>query len=101
MEAAKDDFKWFGEGFDGFPKRLPEDSVEYTLFIINPQLSQKEVLLRLESVKKEAAKLTTSLLKEYIWQRDAFELKLVQTPGTYHPMLSTSFPFVFSTLSPD
>lgn len=85
MEAAKDDFKWFGEGFDGFPKRLPEDSVEYTLFIINPQLSQKEVLLRLESVKKEVAKLTTSLLKEYIWQRDAFELKLVQTPGTYSP----------------
>lgn len=87
MEGPKDDFKWFGEGFDGFPKRLPEDSVEYTLFIINPALSQKEVLIRLESVRKEAAKLTSNLLKEYIWQRDAFELKLVQTPGLPLPIL--------------
>lgn len=77
----KDDLKWFGEGFDGFPKRLPEDSVEYTLFIVNLKLSQKEVLSRLEAVKKEAASLTKGLLQEYIWQRDAFELKLEQTPG--------------------
>ncbi len=84
MEAPKDDFKWFGEGFDGFPKRLAEDSVEYTLFIVNSELSQREVLSRLEEVKKEAAKVTTSLLKEYIWQREKFSLKLVQQPGKFH-----------------
>ena len=82
MEGPKDDFKWFGEGFDGFPKCLPEDTVEYTLFIVNPKLTQKEVLSRLEAVKKEAAKLTKSLLQEYIWQRNAFCLKLEQTPGS-------------------
>jgi hypothetical protein len=30
-----DGLKWFGEGFDGFPKKLPEDVVEYIIFIID------------------------------------------------------------------
>lgn len=79
MEGQKDDLKWFGEGFDGFPKRLPDDSVEYTLFIIDKSLAQKEVLARLELVRKEATKLTGALLKDYIWQRDDFNLKLEQS----------------------
>lgn len=81
MENQNDDLKWFGEGFDGFPKRLPDDSVEYTLFIIDKSLAQKEVLARLELVRKEATKLTGALLKDYIWQRDDFNLKLEQSSG--------------------
>ncbi|KFY39211.1 hypothetical protein V495_06078 [Pseudogymnoascus sp. VKM F-4514 (FW-929)] len=84
MEGQKDDLKWFGEGFDGFPKRLPDDSVEYILFIINNSLSQKEVLARLELVRKEATKLTGAILKDYIWQRDDFNLKLEQNSGLMH-----------------
>ncbi|ELR05870.1 hypothetical protein VC83_09224 [Pseudogymnoascus destructans] len=84
MDGQKDDLKWFGEGFDGFPKRLPDDSVEYTLFIINTSLAQKEVLARLELVRKEATKLTGALLKDYIWQRDDFNLKLEQSSGLMH-----------------
>ncbi|KFY88223.1 hypothetical protein V500_06464 [Pseudogymnoascus sp. VKM F-4518 (FW-2643)] len=84
MDGQKDDLKWFGEGFDGFPKRLPDDSVEYTLFIINASLAQKEVLARLELVRKEATKLTGALLKDYIWQRDDFNLKLEQSSGLMH-----------------
>ncbi|OBT54394.1 hypothetical protein VE04_05871 [Pseudogymnoascus sp. 24MN13] len=84
MDGQKDDLKWFGEGFDGFPKRLPDDSVEYTLFIIDKSLAQKEVLARLELVRKEATKLTGALLKDYIWQRDDFNLKLEQSSGLMH-----------------
>ncbi len=75
MEGPKDDLKWVGEGFEGFPKRLPEDCVEYMLFIIDSSFSQKEIINRLEVVRKEALKLTKSLLKDYIWQRDEFSLK--------------------------
>jgi hypothetical protein len=75
MEGPKDDLKWFGEGFDGFPKRLPEDCVEYMLFIIDPSLTQRELLSQFEVVRKEALKLTKKLLKDYIWQRDEFSLK--------------------------
>lgn len=75
MDIPKDDLKWFGEGFDGFPKRLPEDCVEYMLFIIDSRLTQKEILTRLEVVRKEALKLTAKLLTDYIWQRENFNLK--------------------------
>ncbi|KUJ10634.1 SGT1-domain-containing protein [Mollisia scopiformis] len=82
MDSQDDGLKWFGEGFDGFPKRLPEDCVEYTLFIIDSRLkNQKEVLSRLEAVRKESLKLTESLLKDYIWQRDKFKLELESGKG--------------------
>jgi hypothetical protein len=75
MDGPKDDLKWFGEGFDGFPKRLPEDCVEYMLFIIDAKLTQRELLSRLEAVRKEASELARRLLKDYIWQREDFALK--------------------------
>ncbi len=88
MEGPKDDLKLFGEGFDGFPKRLPEDCIEYMLLIIDSPLTQREVLNRLEVVRKEALKLTKKHLKEYIWQRDEFNLKSeIQTSDGKDPTL--------------
>lgn len=80
-----DGLKWFGEGFDGFPKRLPEDCVEYSLYIVDASLkSKKEVLSRLEVVRKEALKLANSLLEDYIWQRDSFKLEVENGNGMLH-----------------
>lgn len=82
MEGSTDDLKWFGEGFDGFPKRLPEDCVEYTLFIIDSKLSShRQILSRLEAVRKEALRLTSSLLNDYIWHRDGFKLGIESSNG--------------------
>lgn len=82
MKSPQDDLKWFGEGFDGFPKRLPDDCVEYMLLVIGAHLkTPKEVLSRLELVRKEAQKLTSSLLKDYIWQRDSFKLEIKSDKG--------------------
>ncbi|KAH0543997.1 hypothetical protein FGG08_001764 [Glutinoglossum americanum] len=78
MEHANNDFKWFGEGFDGFPKRLPEDCVQYTLYILNAELNGNELLARLEHVMSAALKLTDSLLGGYIWQREKFMLEISQ-----------------------
>lgn len=87
MDAPSNDFNGFGDGFEGFPKRLPEDCVEYSLFIIDSKLkAQKELLARLEVVRKEALKLTDSLLKEYIWQRDGFKVEVESGKGA--PSLS-------------
>jgi hypothetical protein len=75
-EEIQDNFPTFGEGFEGFPKRLPDDCVEYSLFIIDAKLkNNRERLAKLEAVRKEALKLTGNLLKEYIWQRDHFHLE--------------------------
>ena len=84
MEGPQDDFKGFGDGFEGFPKRLPDDCVEYSLFIIDAKLkTQRERLARLEAVRKEASKLNDSLLKEYVWQRESFTLKVENKNGLW------------------
>ncbi len=73
-----DGLKWFGEGFDGFPKRLPDDCVEYIIYIIDNKQSQDSFATRnrLNQIAKASQQSTKELLKDYIWQRDAFELKL-------------------------
>jgi lipid II:glycine glycyltransferase (peptidoglycan interpeptide bridge formation enzyme) len=86
MEGSQDDFQGFGEGFSGFPKRLPEDSVEYSLFVIDSTLkTQKELLAQLESIRKESVSLTESLLKGYIWQRENFRLEVESAKGMEPP----------------
>lgn len=82
MENVKDEFEGFGEGFDGFPKRLPDDCVEYSLFVIDAKIkTNRERLARLEAIRKEVLKLVGHLLKEYIWQRDAFKLDIKSKDG--------------------
>lgn len=82
MDGIKNEFKGFEEGFEGFPKHLPDDCVEYSLFIIDSKLkSQKELLSCLEAVRKESVRLSDSLLKEYIWQRDGFKMEVKNEKG--------------------
>jgi hypothetical protein len=82
MEGQKDNFKWFGEGFEGFPKHLPENCVDYTLLVVDSRLkSRKEILACLEIVRKEALNFTNSLLKDYIWQREGFKLEIERGKG--------------------
>lgn len=77
MEPSIDDgFKWFGEGFDGFPKRLPDDTVEYCINIIDSKLAQAKVVTRLKEVLKDANTFLKELLSDYIWQREEFKLDL-------------------------
>jgi hypothetical protein len=73
-----DDLKWFGEGFDGFPKKLPEDVVEYIIFVIDARLSDIQIRERLQAFQRALHSLEKKFLKEYIWQRDAINLDLVR-----------------------
>ena len=81
MEARQNDFKWFGEGFDGFPKHLPEDCVEYVLYIIDSKLSDSEIRSQLRKIQASASNLIKKLLKGYIWQRQSFQLELIHNNG--------------------
>ncbi|MCJ1277917.1 hypothetical protein MMC21_005731 [Puttea exsequens] len=91
MEGPKDNFKWFGEGFDGFTKHLPEDSVEYNIYIINSKLSDSETQQQLRRVQNAASKLTEDLLKDFIWQRDCFKLDIRRQRGLRHLSGRTDF----------
>ncbi|KAJ4384451.1 hypothetical protein N0V86_000050 [Didymella sp. IMI 355093] len=77
MDSA-DGLKWFGEGFDGFPKKLPEDVVEYIIFIIDTRLSDIQTRERLQAFQRALQELKKRFLKEYIWQRDEIKLDLVR-----------------------
>lgn len=81
MDIPKDDFKWFGEGFDGFPKVLPDDCTQYMLYILDATASDFQIRELLRKVQTAATALCRTLLKEFIWQRDNFNLELVQNHG--------------------
>ncbi|KAL8659345.1 MAG: hypothetical protein Q9202_007169 [Teloschistes flavicans] len=81
MDIPKDDFKWFGEGFDGFPKVLPDDCTQYMLYILDAKASDFQIREQLRKVQTAATALCRTLLKEFIWQRDSFNLELIQNHG--------------------
>jgi len=82
MDLPKDDFKWFGQGFDGFPKHLPEDSVEYSIYNFSSTLSDQEIRSSLQKVLTASAALAKTYLSGYIWQKEAFKLELKREDGT-------------------
>lgn len=67
--------------FQGFERILPENSVEYMLFIIEADLQPKKIVSHLESVRKAAVQLSNQLTKDYIWQRDGFGLEIKNEGG--------------------
>ena len=81
MEENSNELKWFGEGFEGFPKRLPDDCVEYMLFVLDIHANETEIRERLRNLQTFASGLTKKLTKGFIWQRESFELKLVKEDG--------------------
>ncbi len=81
MEEKYEDFKWFGEGFKGFPKHLPEDCVEYILYTFDPESQESTGRARLRQILQAANTLTKRLLTGFIWQREPFGLDLVHDNG--------------------
>ena len=82
MDLPKDDgFKWFGEGFDGFPRRLLENSMEYTVHMIVNDAATPTLREKLEAFRSAAADLETALFEGYIWQREGPHLEIVDNDG--------------------
>lgn len=73
-----------GGGFKGFERSLPENCVEYMLFIIDVRLQPQHVFSRLDAVRKAAAQLSSRLTAGYIWQRDAFNVEVTNEQGARH-----------------
>ncbi|KAH8724656.1 SGT1 protein-domain-containing protein [Phaeosphaeriaceae sp. PMI808] len=83
MEIPQDDLKWFGQGLDGFPKKLPNDVVEYIICIIDTKLSHVQTRERLQAFQRSMHQLEKKFLKEYIWQRESLKLDLVREDGRW------------------
>lgn len=68
--------------FEDFDKRLPENCVEYLLFLVEePGSDRRRQLSKLEEVRKSSLKLCQDLVSDYIWQRDEFNLELKNESG--------------------
>ncbi|MCJ1354738.1 MAG: hypothetical protein MMC33_004727 [Icmadophila ericetorum] len=78
---VEDGFKWFGEGFDGFPKKSLEDCVEYKIYIFKEEIPDVRIRETLSKVQTTASTLLKTLLKGFIWQKDGFALELAREDG--------------------
>lgn len=67
--------------FQGIPQRtLADDTIEYSIYILYGP--QSKLRARLEEVADMADKLVQEWGMEYIWQREAFALQVIDSEGT-------------------
>ncbi|KAI0969108.1 SGT1-domain-containing protein [Xylaria arbuscula] len=71
----------FRDGFDPFPRSLPENCVEYMLFVLDSTLEPRVLLTELENIRKSAMQLCVATTEDYIWQRDSFQLQVKRVDG--------------------
>jgi hypothetical protein len=101
---SEEDLKWFKSTFRPIPRpQLPDDAIEYSLYLISSSptpASADAVALaraRLQEVQKTASELVKDLLKNYIWQREAFGLQITKEDGK--PILLSPAEFFFRSVS--
>ncbi|KAF8444332.1 SGT1 protein-domain-containing protein [Terfezia claveryi] len=81
----------YGE-FQGIPKRtLPDDTIQYSIYILAGTQSIADLRSRLESVKDAAEQLLQEWGKDYIWQREGFALSVSESEGLPHLSGRTEF----------
>lgn len=90
MKDIPNDFEWFGERFEGSPRRLTEDCVEYSLFIVDEKLKALQLRQRLCEIQSVARSLLKSICKDHIWQREPFHLELVSDHVQKHAKPATN-----------
>ncbi|KAI0414595.1 SGT1 protein-domain-containing protein [Xylaria grammica] len=73
--------RMFQDGVDPFPRSLPENCVEYMLFVLDSTLEPRGLLAELENIRKTAMQLCAATAKDYIWQRDSFQLQTKREDG--------------------
>ncbi|KAM5352122.1 hypothetical protein ACJ41O_004845 [Fusarium nematophilum] len=61
--------------------QLSDNCVEYLLFILDPQPEAQRLLSQIESIRKSAIDLTSSLTEDHIWQKEEFSLTLKNEQG--------------------
>ncbi|KAI1814126.1 SGT1-domain-containing protein [Poronia punctata] len=76
---------------EGLPRSLPDNCVEYVLFIIDDGLDPRSLLSELEHVRKTAMQLCMDTAKDYIWQRDSFRLQVRREDGLVYLYGATDY----------
>ncbi|KAF5130527.1 Protein ecdysoneless [Metarhizium anisopliae] len=61
--------------------RIPENYVEYDLFLVQQKKGCRTLLQELEMLRKSAINICNTVTKDHIWQRDEFHLDLESSEG--------------------
>ncbi|KAL2752187.1 hypothetical protein ACRALDRAFT_2030408 [Sodiomyces alcalophilus JCM 7366] len=65
------------QSMQGFERRLPENCVEYFLFLVEePELDRRRQISKLEELRRSALQFSKGILADYIWQKDEFNLEV-------------------------
>ncbi|KAI0453972.1 SGT1-domain-containing protein [Xylaria acuta] len=80
----------FQDGTEAFPRNLSDNCVEYMLFVLEA-LEPRTLLTELENVRKTAMQLCVTTAKDYIWQRDSFQLQIKRESGLVYLHGSTDY----------
>ncbi|KAI0550903.1 SGT1-domain-containing protein [Xylaria curta] len=75
---------------EAFPRSLPDNCVEYMLFVLET-IEPRALLTELENVRKTAMQLCKATAKDYIWQRDSFQLQIKREAGLVYLYGSTDY----------
>ncbi|CAG9941420.1 unnamed protein product [Clonostachys rosea f. rosea IK726] len=75
----------------GFEKEITENVVEYLIFCIESNSDARNTLSRLETVRKAAIQNCQSLTKDYLWQREEFNLELKNEGGLIYLRGATDY----------
>ena len=85
MTSKEEDIAWLKSTFHPIPRpALPDDCIEYSLYVLDTKLdqsNQSEIKIQLRDVQKHATQRQREWLKDYIWQRQPFNLELVSEDG--------------------
>ena len=66
-----------------FARQLPDDCVEYAIYIINEKIQGAQLRSNLQGISTAARNLQQKHLKDYIWQGDEFSLNLIHDEGRW------------------
>ncbi|KID78447.1 Protein ecdysoneless [Metarhizium brunneum] len=61
--------------------RIPENYVEYDLFLVQQKKGCRTLLQELEMLRKSAINICNTVTKDHIWQRDDFHLEMKSSEG--------------------
>lgn len=68
--------------YGGLDMKLAENCVEYSIFVLpEEEGNARKLLSLLETIRKAALELSANLTKDFIWQRDGFNLVLENDQG--------------------
>ena len=87
-EIRGNDLGTLNEIIENHSRVLPENCVEYFIYIIDTTIKDIEARQKLRTVQSSATSFVKTLLKGYIWQRDSFQIGLTQEKGEHTPQIS-------------